>query len=81
MSAIRRAERRGFGKELIMLLDQQALDLALGDRQADRLQQGCQTRQRGLALVILHQHEAAQVRAEMSWVPSGRGAMIVWPSG
>ena len=58
-----------FGKEVVMLLGQQALDLALGDRQADRLQQGGQTRQRGLALMVLHQHEAAQVRAEMSLGP------------
>jgi len=52
-----------------MLLGQQALDLALGDRQADRLQQGGQTRQRGLALMVLHQHEATQVRTEMSFDP------------
>ena len=64
-----RSTSRALGEEAIMLLGQQALELAFGDRQADRLQQGCQPRQRGLALMVLHQHEAAQVRAE---VPLGR---------
>ena len=52
-----------------MLLGQQPLDLALGDRQADRLQQSGQTRQCRLALMVLHQHEAAQASAEMPLRP------------
>ena len=70
-----------FVKEVLLLLGQQPLDLSLGDRHADRLQQRRQTGQCGLALMILHQHETAQVGAEMSAVPSGSGATMVRPSG
>jgi hypothetical protein len=62
----------GFVEEAILLLGQQPLNLSLGDRQAHRLQQGRQPGQRRLALVILHQHEAAQVRAEMANNPLGQ---------
>jgi hypothetical protein len=52
-----------------MLLSQQPLDFALGDRHADRLHQRRQTRQCGLPLMILHQHETPQVGAEMAARP------------
>ena len=70
MFVARCAARRGFRRgELIQLLGQQPLDLAFGDRQADRLQQGRQARQCGLTLMILHQHETPQVGAEVSLGP------------
>ena len=82
MSPIRRGHVAGFVQEVIMLLGQQPLDLALGDRQADRLQQsGPKTRQCRLALMVLHQHEAAQSQApKCPSVPSCSGAMIIRPS-
>ena len=55
-----------FGEESILPFCQQPLDLTFGDRQADRLQQRCQTGQCCLALMVLHQHEATQVRAEVT---------------
>jgi len=55
-----------------MLLAQQSLNLALGDRQPNRLQQGCQTGQCCLALMVVHQHEATQVRAEVPPGPLGQ---------
>jgi hypothetical protein len=61
-----------FGHEVILLVGQQPLDLTFGDRQADRLQQGRKTGQCCLALMILHQHEAAQVRAEVPLGPLGQ---------
>ena len=62
-----------FGQEAVLAFGQQPLDLALGDRYADRLQQRRQTGQRRLALVVLHQHEPAQVGAEVS-----AGALGQW---
>ena len=56
----------GLIEEDTLLVDQQPLDLALRDRHAERMQQRRQTGQRGLTLMILHQHETAQVGAEMS---------------
>src|ERR1700739_4496067 len=54
-----------FSKEVVLAFGQQPLDLTLGDRHANRLQQRRQTGQRRLALVVLHQHEATQVGAEV----------------
>ena len=56
----------GLRQEVVLPVDQQAHDLALGDADADRLQQRHQTLDRHLTLVILHQHEAAQLRPEMA---------------
>jgi len=61
-----------FGEKTILLCGQLPLDLAFGDRHADRMQQRRQAGQGGLALMILHQHEAAQVGAEMSVGSLGR---------
>jgi hypothetical protein len=58
-----------FVEEVILFVGQQPLDLSLGDRHANRMQQRRQTRQRGLPLMILHQHETAQVGAKMSARP------------
>ena len=33
------------------------------------------------ALMVVHQHEATQLRAEVPWVPSGSGATMLGPSG
>ena len=68
-------------EEAVLLLIEQPLDLALRDRHADRVQQCRQTGQRGLSLMILHQHETAQVRPKVASVSSGNGATMVWPSG
>ena len=46
--------------------------MALGDADADRLQQRDQTLNRHLALVMLHQHEPAQLRAEMAADAAGQ---------
>ena len=54
-----------FGQELILPGDQQTHDLPLGDGEAHRLQQRHQPRHGHLPLVVLHQHEAAQLRPEV----------------
>jgi hypothetical protein len=56
----------GFGEEAIMVGDQQAHDLSLGDADADRLQLRHQPRHGDLALIVLPQHEAAELRPEMA---------------
>jgi len=62
----------GFVQKVVLPVDQQAHDLTLGDADADRLQQRDQTLDRHLPLMILHQHEAAQVRAEVTTDPAGQ---------
>ena len=55
-----------FRQEVVLLIDQQAHDLPLGDAHPERQQQTDQPLHRHLSLVILHQHEAAQFRPEMA---------------
>ena len=52
-----------------MLRREQTLQLPLRDRHAHRSQQHQQPRQRRLALMVVHQHEAAQFGAEMPGDP------------
>jgi len=49
----------GFVEEAVLPLDQQAQDLALGDQNAECLQQRYQSRCRHLPLMVLGEHEAA----------------------
>ena len=58
-----------FVEKAVMAVDQQTHDLTLGDAEADRLQLFHQPLHRHLALVVLHQHEAAQFRAKMAGYP------------
>ena len=53
-------------EEAVLPLDQQAHDLALGDQNAECLQQRYQSRCRHLPLMVLGEHEAAQFRSEMT---------------
>jgi hypothetical protein len=80
-------DRLRFADEILLFVCQQALHLAFRDRHAERAQECLQAGQRGLPLVVLHQHEAAEFRAEMArWsalrgpTPSGNGARMVRPS-
>ena len=54
------------GEEGVLARVQQADDLALGDQDADRPELGHQARHGDLALVVLGQHEAAQLRPEVA---------------
>ena len=58
-----------FAKKPVLAGDQQAHDLALGNADADRVQLFHQPFHRHLALMVLHQHEAAQFRPEMAGHP------------
>jgi hypothetical protein len=62
----------GFAEEAILALDQQAHDLALGHIDADGMQLRQQPTHRHLALVILGEDEAAQLRSEMFIDPGGK---------
>ncbi|MGX9576961.1 hypothetical protein [Mesorhizobium sp. f-mel] len=55
---------RGLVAEALLAIDQQTHHLPLRDRDADRSQQRHQPRHGDLALMVLRQHEAAQVRPE-----------------
>ena len=55
--------------EAVLAADQQSHDLSLGDLDADRREQGDQPWDGDLTLVILCQHEAAQLRPEMAVDP------------
>jgi hypothetical protein len=59
----------GLVEEAVLAGDQQADDLAFGDDDPERPQQGQQPRHRDLALMILGEHEAAQFRS--LGVPAG----------
>ena len=65
-----------FRQETLLAGDQQAHDLPLGDADTDGLQQRHQPLDRHLALMVLHQHEAAQFRAEMAAHAAGSGAKM-----
>src|SRR4051812_21513891 len=54
----------GFVEEGALARVQQAHDLALGDRDAERPELGNQARHGDLALMVLQQHEAAQLRPD-----------------
>ena len=54
-------------KEHLLVVDQHAHDLALGDRDANRMQLRRQPGDGHLALMVLGQHEAAQFGAEMAF--------------
>ena len=56
----------GFVQEALLAGDQQANDLPLGDEDAEPLQQRDQPRHRDLSLMILGEHEAAQLGSEMA---------------
>ena len=56
----------GFIEEAVLTGDQQTHELALGDHNADRPQQRQQPRHRDLPLMILGEHEAAQLWPKMS---------------
>ena len=74
---VRRAAPHGTPSKVVLLVDQQAHDLALGDADADRLERRDQTLDGHLTLVILHQHEAAQLRAKMAgcrWAAAPRSS-------
>ena len=60
-----------FGMEAIMAVIEQTDHLALGDEDAERVQQRHQPRRRGLALMVLGEHEAAQFRPEVT-IDAGR---------
>jgi len=60
------------GQEAVLLVDEQAHDLTLGNADTNRLQLSDQTLDRHLALVMLHQHETAQLRAEMAAYAAGQ---------
>ncbi len=62
----------GLRQKIVLLINQQTHHLALGDADPDRLQQPNQTLHRHLALVILHQHEAAQLRPKMAADAAGQ---------
>ena len=62
----------GLGQKPILLVNQQTHDLALRDADAERLQHGDQPLHRHLSLVVLHQHEATQFRAEMATHAAGQ---------
>ena len=53
----------------ILTLDQQPHELALGDVDAEALQQGEQTRDRGMTLKVLRQHEPLQLGPEVGGDP------------
>ena len=76
-----RSTSRIFRQEVVLPVDQQAHHLPLGDADPDRLQQPDQPLDRHLPLVILHQHEAAQLRPEMAADAPGSGATMVSPAG
>jgi hypothetical protein len=65
--------RLRFADEFVLFVRQQALHLAFRDRHAHGLQQRHQPRQCRLPLMIVHQHEAAQVRTEMAIDPRRQG--------
>ena len=52
----------GLTEEAILARDQQANHLALGDEDAEAVQQRHQSRHRHLPLMVLSEHEAAQFR-------------------
>ena len=54
-----------FSQEAVLTIDQQAHHLALGDADADRSQLRHQPLDCHLPLMVLQQHEAAQLRSEM----------------
>jgi len=56
----------GLVEESVLAGDQQAHDLPLGDDDAERPQQRQQPRHRDLPLMVLGEHEAAQLRPEMT---------------
>jgi len=56
----------GLRQEALLAGDQQANDLALGDVDAEAVQQPDQPRHRDLSLMILGEHEAAQFGSEMT---------------
>jgi hypothetical protein len=64
-----------------MLLGQQALNFALGDRQANGLQQGGQTRQCGWPWWYCINTKRRRSGPKCPSISSGSGAMMVWPSG
>ena len=55
-----------FGQETVLAIDQQPHHLALGDAETHRAQLRGEPLHRYLALVMLQQHEAAQLRPEMT---------------
>ncbi len=55
-----------FRQELVLPADQQSPELPLRDADADCLELGEQTRHRDLPLVVLRQHEAAQLRPDVA---------------
>ena len=59
----------GLGQERLLAGDQQAHDLSLGDRDAERAQQFHKARHGDLTLMVLRQHEALQLRPEMARQP------------
>src|SRR5712672_1295857 len=59
------------GEETVLALDQQADHLALGDEDAEAAQQRHQPRRRHLSLMVLGEHEAAQLRPEVT-IDAGR---------
>ena len=54
----------GLGEEAVLILVEQAHDLAFGDEDAERPQQRHQPRHGHLPLMILGQHETAQLRPQ-----------------
>ena len=62
-----------FRQELVLPADQQSHQLPLRDADADRLELGQQTRHRDLPLVVLRQHEAAQLRPDVTAHTSRQG--------
>jgi hypothetical protein len=55
-----------FVDKALLVCGQQTDELALGDDDAEAAQQRLQARNRGLRLIILSEHEAAQFRSEVT---------------
>jgi hypothetical protein len=66
--------------DYIMAVIEQADHLALGNEDAERAQQRHQSRRRGLALMVLGEHEAASSGPKWPSMPAGSGAVSMRPS-
>ena len=74
-------DRMVFLLERLQIRGEQAHDLALGDRQADAVQQIGQALGGHLALRVQGEAEPPHAGPYPPAIPSGSGAMMVWPSG